>query len=357
MIFRAQFIPAVLLLLLAGCSSAPKARQSEDRPPDINITETPAIVRPPQPVPAPKPAPPVPREAYTIPPETWVPLDRWARSNHLGSISNLNFSATPTFSLTTPAGPFVVRTGSLLAQWAGLELRLGFAPRLIGGEPFLHQMDLQKNLLPLLCAPPTPSPGPRVIVLDPGHGGKDSGSRSVTGQLEKNFTLDWGNRLKILLEARGWQVFLTRTNDTEVSLPARVEFADARHADLFFSLHFNATTGNGHAGIETYCVTPTGMPSSVTRNYEDNTALVFPNNHYDALNLQLALRIHREVLAATGGQDRGVRRARFLTVLRGQNRPAVLVEGGYLSNAQEASLIETPEHRQKLAEAVAKALE
>jgi N-acetylmuramoyl-L-alanine amidase len=83
----------------------------------------------------------------------------------------------------------------------------------------------------------------------------------------------------------------------------------------------------------------------------------FPNNRFDADNLRLAMRLHRAVLGATGGQDRGVRHARFLAVLRGQNRPAVLIEGGYLSNPEEAKSINTAEHRQKFAEAIAKALQ
>ena len=66
---------------------------------------------------------------------------------------------------------------------------------------------------------------------------------------------------------------------------------------------------------------------------------------------------HRRLLAATGAADRGVKRARFMGVLRGQNRPAILVEGGYLSNPEEARKIGTPAYRQKLAEAVASALE
>jgi N-acetylmuramoyl-L-alanine amidase len=252
---------------------------------------------------------------------------------------------------------FVLRTGSLLARWAGLELRLGYAPQIIGGEPFLHTLDLQKNLIPLLAGTPAPPTG-RVIVIDPGHGGMDSGARSaVSGKFEKDYTLDWALRIKALLEASGWTVFLTRTNDVEVSLPTRVDFADTHMADLFISLHFNASAGPESAGIETYSVTPTGMPSSVTREYEDIVTMTFPNNRFDAQNLQLAVRLHREVLAASGGQDRGVRHARFLKVLRGQNRPAALIEGGYLANPAEAKLINTPEHRQKLAEAVAKALQ
>jgi N-acetylmuramoyl-L-alanine amidase len=103
-------------------------------------------------------------------------------------------------------------------------------------------------------------------------------------------------------------------------------------------------------------VTPMGMPSSLTRGYEDNTSLVFPNNLFDAQNLQLALNIHQSMLAVTKGRDRGIRRARFMTVLRGQSRPAVLLEGGYLTNPDEAKLIDSEDYRQTLAQAVAQAL-
>ena len=98
------------------------------------------------------------------------------------------------------------------------------------------------------------------------------------------------------------------------------------------------------------------MPSTLTRGYNDFWSDNFPNNDFDAQNLQLAVRLHSALLRATGMEDRGVRRARFIEVLRGQNCPAILIEGGYLSNPREAKLIESPEFRQKLAEAVADAL-
>jgi N-acetylmuramoyl-L-alanine amidase len=143
----------------------------------------------------------------------------------------------------------------------------------------------------------------------------------------------------------------------EVSLPARVELADAVRADLFISLHFNHSGGGPDpAGVETYCLTPTGMESTLTRGYPDDPRERLPNNAFDAENLRLAARIHRELLAVEGARDRGIRRARFQTVLRGQNRPAVLIEGGFLSNENEARRIADPDFRQKLAEAVARAL-
>jgi len=180
----------------------------------------------------------------------------------------------------------------------------------------------------------------------------------LDGRFEKEFTLDWAKRLKPLLKTNGWTVFLTRTNDAYVTNSDRVVFAETHHADLFISLHFNAP-GNGDPkarGLETYCITPTGMPSTLTRNFADPWSEQLPNNAFDAQNLQLAVRVQSAVLRATGIEDRGVRRSRFDTVLRGQNRPAILVEGGYLSNPAEAKMIESPEYRQKLAEAVADAL-
>ena len=98
------------------------------------------------------------------------------------------------------------------------------------------------------------------------------------------------------------------------------------------------------------------MPSSLTRGWPDAWAQWFPNNTFDAQNLQLAVRLHSAILRATGLEDRGVNRARFIGVLHKQHCPAVLIEGGYLSNPHEARLIEIPEFRQKLAEAVASAL-
>jgi N-acetylmuramoyl-L-alanine amidase len=99
------------------------------------------------------------------------------------------------------------------------------------------------------------------------------------------------------------------------------------------------------------------MPSSLTRGYNDDPDQVFPNNAFDMENLQYAVRLHRALLKAGETADRGVRRARFLAVLRGQRRPAILIEGGYLSNPDEARRIADPAYRQRLAEAVARALE
>jgi N-acetylmuramoyl-L-alanine amidase len=241
-----------------------------------------------------------------------------------------------------------------------MELRLGFAPQMIDSQIFVHALDLKKTVQPLISAGTIyPARTNRVIVIDPGHGGEDSGAKSTLGsRYEKEFTLDWARRLASLLSAKGWQVYLTRANDSELALSNRVAIAEQCKADLFVSLHFNsAAPDNEQSGLETYCLTPTGMPSSLTRGFEDDATLTFPNNSFDGQNLQLACATHRALLRVNGNHDRGVRRARFPGVLRGQQRPAILIEGGYLSNPREARLISDPGYRQKLAQAAADGIE
>ena len=178
------------------------------------------------------------------------------------------------------------------------------------------------------------------------------------GDLRRNSRWIGRSRLEPLLAQEGWQVFLTRTNDVDDSLSNRVAFAEAHRADLFISLHFNSLAPDkSPAGIETYCVTPTGMPSTLTRGYGDFWSEYFPNNAFDVQNLQLAVRLQGALLHETGMEDRGICRARFIGVLHGQRRPAVLIEAGFLSNPGDARQIENPAFRQKLAQAVADALQ
>jgi N-acetylmuramoyl-L-alanine amidase len=262
------------------------------------------------------------------------------------------------WELETPGGLLRIVPGSRRASWDGVLLWLGYAPFWSNGECVVHELDLENNLMPLAGRKLDRSNSPRTIVIDAGHGGPNTGTRSMDPPLlEKNLTLDWAFRLEELLRRQGWHVVMTRTNDVELSLSDRVQVADRHLADLFVSLHFNsAHPQTEHAGLETYCLTPTGLPSTLTRDYEDDLTRTFPNNSHDQENLRFAFLLHRALLQATGSVDRGIRRARFMGVLRGQDRPAVLIEAGYLSNPEEARRIATPEHRQLLAEAVAGAL-
>ena len=135
-----------------------------------------------------------------------------------------------------------------------------------------------------------------------------------------------------------------------------MHIADQNRADLFVSLHFNASNPSAK-GLETYCTTPVGMPSTLIRGYSDPMGSTLPNNVFDFQNMHLAARVHDSLLRYAGMEDRGIRRARFMSVIVNQNRPAILIEGGYLSDPTEARLIASAQYRQRLAEAVAVALE
>lgn len=356
-----------MILLVAGCAMTPRHNADhvsdwqdlDNAPPAASST----TFAPPPPMPTnPPPTIALPAPDTAEPSgrsyPTWVSLQEWAHARGLVAPTRINPGPPPTYAVKSANGLLVLSAGSVIAHWDGLELRLGFAPQLINGLLYVHGLDLRKTLQPLLQgASPPLSPG-AVLVIDPGHGGADAGTKSVVhSYYEKDFTLDWALRLQALMTARGCQVFLTRSNDADIALSNRVAFATQHNANVFLSLHFNSAGQDSYeAGLETYCLTPAGMPSSLTRGFADEVSWTFPNNAFDAQNLRLALSVHRALLQVNGHLDRGVRRARFPTVLRGQQRPAVLIEGGYLSNRREAEQIAEPGYRQRLAEAVARAL-
>jgi N-acetylmuramoyl-L-alanine amidase len=351
---RFILILTACVLLAAGCRG-PRYNADDQPATEPEVQMLPALQEPAPARSSHKPAVVTPPPVVTSAP--WVAVSGWARENQLPPPQRLTLTTNPVFEIRSGQGVLAFQTGTQRARFNGLTLWLGYEPLLVDGKPCLHERDVAKNLEPLLLQAPSWKAGKDLIVIDPGHGGGNTGTRSADGKLEKDYTLDWARRLQPLLESNGWTVLLTRTNDAELTLPERVAFAEAAGADLFISLHFNASGGGNHqAGLETYCLTPTGMPSNLTRDFEDDLILEYPNNTFDAENLQFAVGLHGALLQVNGGEDRGLRRARFMGVLRGQNRPAVLVEGGFLSNPAEAARIQDPEYRQNLAAAVAAGL-
>jgi N-acetylmuramoyl-L-alanine amidase len=369
-IYATPLLFLLVCLLLAGCAGSASHRlhtASGGTPHELFSTGQ--TVLPPEPALAPPPtdneaartnsvAPAAPKPAPDpFAKDTWIPVKRWAASLHLRGPMVLEKESVRSFELRSDKGVLVFWIGYRGATWNGMSLDLGFAPQVINGEPFLHATDIRKNARPLLIGgnelelPETP-----VLVLDPGHGGVDSGTFNNQGQ-EKRYTLDWALRAAALLRTNGWRVVLTRTNDSELSLSNRVAIANREEADLFVSLHFNsAGTDERRQGVETYCLTPKGMPSTITREYSDDLGMSFPNNLFDDSNLRLAARVHQKLLEVNGGLDRGIRRARFMGVLRSQMRPSILVEGAYLSSPREAGRVAEAAYRQRLAVALAEAL-
>jgi len=201
-------------------------------------------------------------------------------------------------------------------------------------------------------------PKTTTVVIDPGHGGSDPGSTSIYNRKpEKDYTLDIARRLYSLLTAGGWNVVLTRTNDVRVERASRVAISEKAGANIFISIHLNYfEKSKSVSGIETYCLTPTGLPSGFNRGFADNVENVYSNNGYDRQNILLAAQIQSALVRGLNSVDRGVKRARFLEVLQNQKCAAVLIEAGFLSNVREATLLDSEQHRQMIAESIYKGI-
>lgn len=177
---------------------------------------------------------------------------------------------------------------------------------------------------------PEPSLRAHVVAIDAGHGGRDPGAIGPTGLQEKDVVLDIAQRVRELLVRAGVRVVMTRETDTYVDLPDRPRTAKQQGASVFVSIHANASTRSAVAGSETYYLSPQ--------------------------SLVLAQLIQEELGRVPGLANRGVRTANFL-VLREADMPAVLVEVAYLSNADEEARLRQAAFRQRLAEAVGRAVQ
>lgn len=246
----------------------------------------------------------------------------------------------------------------------GMRIFLGDPARTRGGQLYVTRTDAERCLTPLLrpglgvSVPATP----KVIALDPGHGGRFAGTENQRlGLQEKHLALDVAQRLKKLLEAAGYQVVMTRTADTELApsleadIALRGEIANRAGADLFVSLHFNSLPNDSRtSGSEIYTFSPAGQRSSNSwgNGRDDAEASASPVNRHDHWSVVLAQAIHRNVLATLKTNDRG-KKINQLGALRRLDCPGVLVESAFLSNDTEARRVATPAFRQQIAEAVA----
>ncbi len=267
--------------------------------------------------------------------------------------------------------------GHMILADPGSRLRLQFnsnsrsfrlnGMRIFLGEPvqegrntlYVSQVDYLSIVRPLLSPRAVPPPGGplRTIVLDPGHGGRDPGTRNPDlGLTEKEMTLDVAFRLRDILEAEGYRVVLTREDDTYVTLEQRATIANRIEADLFISIHFNAVDDPSVSGTETFILTPryhrsTGQNTRRSWDREEHSG-----NRFDHWNAVFGYYVQRQLLHDLRTFDRGIKRARF-SVLREVSCPAVLVEAGYLSHPREARRIGSSEYRDLLARSLAAAVD
>lgn len=221
------------------------------------------------------------------------------------------------------------------------------------GHYWISRMDVGKTIEPAFRPELIQAVKPfTTVVIDPGHGGHDKGSTS-TYEYEKNFTLDVARRLRDELQKSGLRVVMTRNSDTFVGLPARASIANGKANCIFVSLHFNASPNTFATGAEIFCVTPRGSPST---DYDDllvRDMVQEAGNVSELQSLALAGAIYHALQGSPLTMfDRGVKRARF-AVLRLTRTPGVLIEGGFLSNSNDARLIASKEWRDKYVRAIA----
>jgi N-acetylmuramoyl-L-alanine amidase len=208
--------------------------------------------------------------------------------------------------------------------------------------------------------------GVKRIVLDPGHGGSDPGCMSPSGLKEKDVALDLARRLKNMLEDQGkFEVFLTRDSDLSLPLEKRTSIANQKGADLFISIHLNASPRKNRTGVETFYLNFSPDPAvnelaarenaSSTKNIREMKLIVdkiIKNSKYEE-SRDLAEKIHRNLLEHLKHNfgprdDLGVKGGPFW-VLIGSEMPAVLVEASHLSNAKEETALKTETYREAVA--------
>src|ERR1700756_1527230 len=220
------------------------------------------------------------------------------------------------------------------------------------GKYLVSRTDVAKTIEPLVRPHRVSNVGNiQTIVLDPGHGGYDKGQVSRYGN-EKDFALDVARRLRPILQGKGLRVIMTREGDYFVPLEVRAKIANAARNPIFVSIHFNATNDDPNAtGFEIFSFTPRGAPSTSDGTAAASSVNMQPGSSVDAQSLALSACIYHSLLGHIPEYDRGIKRARF-AVLRLTKVPAVLIEGGFLTERGECKLIANKDWRVKLAGAI-----
>jgi N-acetylmuramoyl-L-alanine amidase len=257
----------------------------------------------------------------------------------------------------TGKNPLEFVTGSREAMINGARSWLCFPLIEHDGKYLVSRTDVAKTIEPLVRPHRVANVGTvQTVVLDPGHGGYDKGQVSRYGY-EKDFALDVARKLRPLLQAKGLRVMMTREGDYFVPLEVRAKIANAAHNSIFVSIHFNATSDNPDAtGFEIFSFTPRGAPSTSDTALTSTSYSMQPGSGVDAQSMALSACVYHSLLGHIPEYDRGIKRARF-AVLRLTKVPAVLIEGGFLTDRGEAKLIANKDWRAKLAGAIGVGIE
>jgi len=229
----------------------------------------------------------------------------------------------------------------------GIKVNLLFPTINNKGYRCISNIDFFKTVDPILRHWALRKYKPRIIVLDPGHGGKDQGA-SGSKLHEKDITLALAKKVAGLLKKIGYTVHLTRNSDVFIKLKDRTAMAKKYKANMFISIHANKAEKKAVSGIESFSMTPAGTSSTYAQKPSLSS---YPGNKNDANNIALTYWIQRALIDKTKAYDRGIKRARFM-VLKEATCPSVLIETGFLSNSREERLLGTEAYQLKIARGI-----
>lgn len=280
----------------------------------------------------------------------YVDLREWSELNGFElTVNKLEMSA----EITNRWGKATFFIDTKRVSLNDVSIWLSHATASTHGSIFVADRDLTGVINPLLFpvkGPPTEKI--RKIALSAGHGGKDPGNQ-WSGHKEKDYTLLLSREVGEILENASLEVVQVRPSDLYVEPEDHAGIANQKHADLFVSLHFNSvrlvSSNSSPRGVQTYCVTPVGETPT---NGGTHPSRVSPGNRFDRRSILLAYEIQKAMVHSLDTPDLGVRRAGF-AVLRKAEMPAVLVEGGFMSNPEEAKMIYDSKYRKEMAQAIA----
>jgi N-acetylmuramoyl-L-alanine amidase len=283
-------------------------------------------------------------ERVTVSGSDYVRLAEWADSAGCAMAWNKRQAE---IDLSGPSARLNFTIDSRRAQISGVSVWLCLPVINRSGVPWISLADVVSTLEPVL-SPHKSEARVQTVCLDPGHGGVDTG-KAQGRHYEKQYTLLLARETASLLEEHGFKVALTRTKDEAVELANRPQLAWHRGADVFVSLHYNAAEPSVH-GVEVFCLSPPGMNSSDAgggKSFHPAES----GNAQDERNVLLAYHVQKSITHSLPMEDLGLKRARF-EVLRLAHMPAILIEGGFLSNPAEARNIYDPAFRKRMARAI-----
>jgi N-acetylmuramoyl-L-alanine amidase len=216
----------------------------------------------------------------------------------------------------------------------------------------------------------------QTVVIDPGHGGMETGAKGKFGNLEKDITLSISLKLKALIERNmGFEVVLTRDKDVDVSSESRSAIANNRKAGLFISIHANGAVQRKAAGSETFFLSlnatdeetrrlaylennSSNLQSHIDPSSDDDLMMILwdmAQTAYIKQSSQLAEMVQGELDALLGTRNRGIKQAPF-KILTGVACPAILVEAAFISNPEEEKKLASEDFQAKVAEAIYRGL-